>query len=661
MEPTQQRPSQEQEPQELPPPPQQQQQQVDEQGQVQQQQQRPLLLLQLPREAIENVLLSMEPSDLVSAQRASVGLANGGSGAGDEDASSHGKSCTIPLAATCRTLHDLLLRGGGVEGRVPPLIHRIIANGLPGEAWARAALQCLPDGSDPRISLRLAATWARACRGVRSEHHPRPLALLPLLASTTDHTYEAIQQTVQPPTQLPFHRAGYWSSVSQKADTRDFLVYRLPGLCALSSVCIKAFKQMDVVYSWPHVRLHVFASLPSPEGDPALFRTAELAALDTSDYQEVAFARPVVGRYLLIELIGKHRQQHSETGWFVCVEHVTASGFQLLQAGPAVSPPPLPVACHTATLLRPAVRRVQVLGYSQERMLYGTTEIGAAASRFHPEHAPTPKFVSPDDIEFSAEGEAARVLIEEWLGQEVRAARTHKAAGSEAFQAGDFDGAIHGYTQALKSLWPGARTTIDGWTHRQASGLHWVHGAPALHKDSLAVTILSNCAESRLRAADQTATALRTREQVCRDRETQLHNGAGPGDEQQNAASALLLSPTALLKRHDEHLASALADAAAALDVGMDAGIRTDGNDISDKSFRRLAKAAGLIACSQAARLGDSIEPRSAEHISAGSLGGCADKMALEAAISRAWEVGAHLSPIEVEASCRRVDMPFIT
>jgi hypothetical protein len=116
-----------------------------------------------------------------------------------------------------------------------------------------------------------------------------------------------------------------------------------------------------------------------------------------------------------------------------------------------------------------------------------------------------------------------------------------------------------------------------------------------------------------------------------------------------------------LLKRHDEHLASALADAAAALDVGMDAGIRTDGNDISDKSFRRLAKAAGLIACSQAARLGDSIEPRSAEQISAGSLGGCADKMALEAAISRAWEVGAHLSPIEVEASCRRVDMPFIT
>ena len=510
---------------------QQQKDQQSQQGQQGQQDEQTPCLLQLPAEAIENVLLWLEPTDIVSARRAEVA------------GTAARVSCTIPLAATCRTLHDLLLCGGGGAEGASPLLHRIIATWS--ETMARATLRCLPNGSDPRISLRLAATWARVCRSVpmhrtqeamqHGGRQPRPLALLPLVASTTDHHYECIQATVKPPVvSHRFLRAEYWSSVSQQAETRDFLVYRLPGLCALTSVCIKAYEEMGVVFSWPQIRLHVFAALPSPAGEPALFRTAELSAIDTADYQEICFAQPILGRYLLIELIGKHRQQHSGTGWFVCVDHVTASGFQLLQAGPAVAPPPLPTVCRTATLLRPAVRRVQVLGYSQERMLYATTEIGAAASRFHPENAPMPKFVSPDDLQFSAEGEAARVIVEGWLGKGACAANAHKAAGGKAFQQEDFYGAMHEYSQALCSLWPNAsplyrkfsgeddviagkggaetrsETSIDCWTHRQATGLQWVCGAPALHTDALAVTLLSNCAESSLRAAVLTLTALET-------------------------------------------------------------------------------------------------------------------------------------------------------
>lgn len=630
----------------------------------------------------------MEPTDIVFASIDSVNhIAIDGSrvgGASDPGVASSGTqvvlvSCTVPLAVTCRTLRDLLLRGG-VRG-APPLIHRIIMNGFLGEACAQAALQCLPGGSDPRISLRLAATWARLHRGHRiAEHQPRPIGLQPVVASTTDHDYETIQQTVKAPSNNAFRRAEYWSSVSQNADTRDFLVYRLPGLCALSSVRIKAYAEMGVVFSWPRVRLHVFASLPSPTEEPALFRTAELFAVDTSKYQEISFAQPVLGRYLLIELIGKNRQQHSETGWFVCVDHVTVSGFQVLQAGPAVSPPPLPAACHTATLLRPTVRRVQVLGYSQERMLYGTTDIGAAASHFHPENAPKPKFVPPNDIEFSAEGEAARNLVEEWLGKEARTARTHKVAGGEAFKRDDFDGAIQSYTQALQSLWPGFRSqssrsngslptvvttkvdeasaetsgglTADEWAHH-ASGLHWVCGTPALHTDLLATTLLSNLAESRLRAADQTATALRHSVQAGHERVEQQSNGAAPRDgDGHKSAESPSLSPTVLQRRLDEHFTTALADAAAALDLGMDGGVGADGNNINDKSRRRLAKAAQLIAASQAARLGDSIRPRSNEQIANGSLGGCTDKVKLEAAIGRTWEAPTRRHPIEVEATC---------
>jgi hypothetical protein len=163
----------------------------------------------------------------------------------------------------------------------------------------------------------------------------------------------------------------------------------------------------------------------------------------------------------------------------------------------------------------------------------------------------------------------------------------------------------------------------------------------------LAVTLLSNCAESRLRAAVQALTALETHTPVSCERETEQLNPAG--DEQQEAAS---LSRTALVKLADEHLTSALADAVAALDVGLDGGIQADGNNISDKSRRRVKKAADMIANSQATRLGDSIEPRSAKQIAAGNIGGCADKLALEAAITRTWEVGAHQAPTEVEATC---------
>ena len=132
--------------------------------------------------------------------------------------------------------------------------------------------------------------------------------------------------------------------------------------------------------------------------------------------------------------------------------------------------------------------------------------------------------------------------------------------------------------------------------------------------------------------------------------------GRGSDDPNCKASSALL--PTALQKRYDELSMSALADAAAALDVGLDGGVRADGNDISEKSRRRLMKAAHMVGAAQAARLGDSIEPRSAEFIAAGSLGGCADKAAMEAAIEGAWGTAAaeSLLPIEVEATCEQID-----
>ena len=508
----------------------------------------PLLLLQLPPEALENVLLWIEPTDLVLAEYVKEGDESEHESEGDdsepdsEDDSGGGggsilrASCSIPLASTCQTLRDLLLHSGdGGTQSAAPLIHRIVARGL-GGAQARAVLRCLPDGSDPRIALRLAATWSRvrsACETTEElpqEHRLRPLALLPLVASTSDHNYEVIQQTVKPP--MPprrFQRSEYWSSVSQQAETRDFLVYRLPGLCALSTVRIKAYQEQGVVFAWPRVRMHVFASLPCPgEAAEPLFHTAELSAVDTSGYQQMTFAQPVIGRYLLIEMIGKCRQQHQDTGWFICVDHVTASGHQLLRAEGVVAPPPLPVACRTATT---AGRRVEVLGYSQEKMLYGTVEKGAAASRFHPENAPKPTFVSPDEIMFSAEGEAARVLVEEWLGKEARAASVHKAAGGAAFKQEDFESAVASYSAALQTLWPssaaaaaaagpintaaddaasgGDGADTDGAAAksciRQASGLHWVRGAPALHTDSLAVTLLSNRAESKLRAVRKTA------------------------------------------------------------------------------------------------------------------------------------------------------------
>ena len=139
-------------------------------------------------------------------------------------------------------------------------------------------------------------------------------------------------------------------------------------------------------------------------------------------------------KYVLIELIGKCRKspsqsafagascvvpdsllvftptgkQHAETGWFVCVDHVEVRGYPLLRAGPAPSPPALPDACRHATVLRPVKRRVEVLGYSQERTLYRTVDAGQGGVSFRPESAPKPQNVSPDDLEFSPEGEAAR-------------------------------------------------------------------------------------------------------------------------------------------------------------------------------------------------------------------------------------------------------------
>lgn len=160
----------------------------------------------------------------------------------------------------------------------------------------------------------------------------------------------------------------------------------------------------------------------------------------------------------------------------------------------------------------------------------------------------------------------------------------------------------------------------------EVKGLAWATGAPVLKAEALAVTLLSNRAESHLRAADQLAMEIRRiRHQAMQRRERSaaaqeadaLPEGQGEGQQG---------SCTALQGRYDEHICAAMADAAEALDIGMD----IPESSMVKKSERRLHKAHKMMAEAQATRLGDSVEPRTAEFIAAGSLGGCADKGAVE-------------------------------
>ena len=214
-------------------------------------------LMDLPREALEHILLMLDPTHIVQAGPAAPERGSAVPLYTEEQAQAQ-VSCSIPLACTCRTLREVLLDdgGGGEEHATAPLAHRIIAR-VHGDGVAAAVLRCLPGGSDQRIALQLTASWHRqlaphlaasrhelqiaADQDEVLEEHSHlsvPLQLLPLAASSSDHNDEVIEQTVRPPraTVSRLQRGEYWSSVSQQADTRDFLSYRLPGLCAVSSL-----------------------------------------------------------------------------------------------------------------------------------------------------------------------------------------------------------------------------------------------------------------------------------------------------------------------------------------------------------------------------------------------------------------------------------------
>ena len=294
----------------------------------------------------------------------------------------------------------------------------------------------------------------------------------------------------------------------------------------------------------------------------------------------------------MVELIGKCRKQHDETGWFVCVDHVEARGRPLLRAGPAVAPPPLPEACRHATVLRPVKRRVEVLGYSQERTLYGTVDAVQGGVAFRPQGAPKPQNVSPDDLEFSAEGEAARCEVEEWLGKGARAAAVHKAAGGDAFVKEEYDAAVASYTSALEAL----REPADGG---EGKGLAWGGGAPVLKAEALVVTLLSNRAESHLRAAAQLANESQIRHQA----RAVVMAGADDPDGSARTDAIWAAQMAALTERYDAHICAAMADAAEALDIGLD----PPESSITKKSERRLYKAHRMMAEQQAVRLGDSV------------------------------------------------------
>ena len=661
----------------------------------------------LPREALEHIVESLAPADIVHARAQAVPTAGGGRA---QDLRI--RRCSLPLAGVCRSLRQALLGGDEAAGGAAPVLHRALRRAL-GDRRAGAVLRALPADADPRCALQLAARWTRfvipaptgpmpideatyhathrallsicaqecAQQGLTTmqqklEGHeytslpeleadialiagsartrassepglgylsaeadeleafskkvfedlvkswragkcalfprgkPTALALQPVVASTSDHSFEVIAQTLVPPSPHPVLRGDYWSSIAQVQDSRDYLIYGLPGLCSIAGLRIKAYEELSVVFAWPSIRIHVFAGLPGSDASspPPLFRTPVLRALDTSDYQRIDFDEVVFGRYLLVEMVGKCRKQQEDPqhGFFICVDHIEVYGRPLQPARPRSAPPKLPAACSSATIRssNPAAsgseRRVQVLGYSQERQLYATVATGGAERHMHPEMAPKPDYLPPEKLRFSAEGEEARSVHEDWLGAGGRVASASKAEGGELFRKQDWPGAVAAYTTALEALRPPDEVGLG-----RVGSWGWVHPGPDVDREQLATVLLSNRAECHLRAA-----------QRAQERSTELVKDLTHSMLWEETASAL---------------ACATADACAALAI----------DPRHEKSARRLKKACEMVGEAQAQRLGDTAAPRTAERIARDSMRGCADKAQIEALIDGPWASAA--------------------
>jgi hypothetical protein len=316
------------------------------------------------------VPLERSPSTLTTMARAVWG------GGGPSSPASSCRYYYIPLACVCkafrRTVSDPRVIAAAIERSDGSVVLRAL----------RGCVRGAGGGSGPvhTALLRLAAARQRLIGASRDDEDTPsslPLELQPVCASTTDHHFESIKMTAQPPIvrRSAMYRGEYWSCVAQDSDSNEFLIYRLPGLCSVRSVRVKGYREgppgMCVTFSWCQQQLLLCTQLPgacgqqqrrraqtggggsSGDGDDGcdddddddddddvgcVWRTPVLDAYDDTGYQTLELPPGALGRYLVLRLLGKRYQQTPDTGWYVCVDHVDARG-QLMLQGRCVAEP----------------------------------------------------------------------------------------------------------------------------------------------------------------------------------------------------------------------------------------------------------------------------------------------------------------------------------
>ena len=531
----------------------------------------PCLLLEiLPAEALEAIVSCLDPADVIA------------SGGWEPQTRGQAHRSTLPLAATCSRLHALVSTDA---------IGRAITRRSEGADFVRVIYAAMPHLPGTSL-LRIAAARQRH-RGYSGGEGtvviPRqgftppeylPDTTLPLqciCASTTDHHFESIEQTLQAPLRRrhPQFRGHYWSSTAQTADSDEYLVYRLPGMCSIDEVRICSYEEgptaMCPTFTWERVQVTLTAHLPcaddiavatdrgdgedkdGPQSEAvAMFRTEELPAFDTLHYQSVLLAQQpgqAIGRYLIIALNGKRRKQHEDTGWFICVDHVEVRGRRLL-GGMCL----YPLVGTLATPLR-------------NRRLGG--------------------------------GGLCDASLAAVCTRQLRTALHHKDTGNGFFKAHHLLEAVGSYSRAIDTLLQltddDAPVVVnDAEVEPAASSA--TAGAEA---EELLVTLLSNRAECALRVANEAVKACPAR--------------AGAWPTATRCSTSMSTDPGYLPEMAaDGGLADALLmvlrDTNAALDRDP-TGRLVDTTGVFGKTRRRLDRACAALAQVQSVRAGGEIEP----------------------------------------------------